>query len=157
MTNLVPWRRQDVLEAPQTPRRDFWREFDELFDDFFRDDWFSAPRMRLARFNPAFDISETEDEIVLKGEVPGIDPEEIHIDLTDAQVTIRGEKKEELSERGASYQLMERSYGSFSRSFRLPCDVQDEKVKAIYSNEVLELRLPKATAVRRRRINVEIA
>src|SRR3990170_4615174 len=77
---------------------------------------------------PSLDIAETKNGVVVKAEVPGMDPKDIDISLSDGMLTIKGEKKQEKEEKEADYHLVERSYGSFSRSIQIPKPVQSEKI-----------------------------
>jgi HSP20 family protein len=91
--------------------------------------------------------------ILVKAELPGIDQENLKVDLANGVVTIRGEKKEE---KGENVYRLERSFGSFSRSFRLPCEVQEDKVEAKYKDGVLSLTLPKAETGKKTSIKVKV-
>lgn len=155
MFDLVPWRRRDLEPASEWSAVDLWREMDNLFDRFLGDmrwpDNFST-----RQFVPALDVSETDDEFVVNAELPGIDPKEVDINLTGNLLTIKGEKKSEKEERGDGFHRMERSYGSFSRSLQLPCEVQEDKIEAHYKNGVLDLRLPKVESAKRRSVKIEV-
>ncbi len=102
---------------------------------------------------PAFDISENEKEFVVEAELPGIDPKELQVYISDGILTVKGEKKKE--EREENYCLTERAYGAFARSFRIPEDVMTDKVDATYKNGVLRLVLPKAEAQKPKKIEVK--
>ncbi|MEJ2071800.1 MAG: Hsp20/alpha crystallin family protein [Syntrophobacterales bacterium] len=91
----------------------------------------------MSEFAPAVDIKETDTEIVVKAEVPGIDAKEINISVTGEVLTIKGEKKSEKEEKEENYHLVERSYGSFSRSLVLPAAVDLDKIEAKYDKGVL--------------------
>lgn len=93
---------------------------------------------------PAFDVSETEDSIVVRAEVPGMDKKDIDVTLTEGILTVKGEKKQETKEEKEDYHLIERRYGSFSRSMRVHTDVEIDKVDATYKDGVLKITLPKA-------------
>jgi len=92
---------------------------------------------------PAIDMSETDKEISIHAEIPGMDAKDIDISLNGRVLTIKGEKKQEQEEKEKNYHRIERRYGSFSRSFELPADVDANNVNATYENGVLELSLPK--------------
>ena len=155
MFDLIPWRRRDMETAPERSAHDLWREMDNLFDRFFGDmRW--PERSTGRQFAPALDVSENDDEFVVKAELPGIDPKEVDINLTGNLLTIKGEKKDEKESKGENFHRIERSYGSFSRSFQLPCEVQEDKVEANYKNGVLDLRLPKAENAKRKSVKIEV-
>lgn len=154
MWSLIPWRKRDV-EPSENPVATFRREFDDLLDRFF-----SEPLLRPGRFthmfSPALDFLETDEELIVKGEFPGIEAKDIDINLTGNTLTIRGEKKEEKEEKGERYHRVERSFGSFSRSFTLPCEVEEDKVSATYKDGVLTLKLPKCPAARKKTVKIDV-
>lgn len=155
MFDLIPWRRRDVGMAPERSAVDLWREMDNLFDRFFADmPW--PGRSMTRQFAPALDVSENDNEFVVKAELPGIDPKEVDISLTDNLLIIKGEKKDEREETRENFHRVERSYGSFSRSFQLPCEVQEDKIEAQYKNGVLDLRIPKAEKAKRKSVKIEV-
>lgn len=132
------------------------REMDRLWEDFF------GPRGRELRpweeqWAPAMDVSETADQIVVKAEVPGIDPQNINITLTGDVLAIKGEKKSEREETKESYHLVERSYGSFSRSLTLPAAVNADKIDAKYEKGVLTITCPKKEKVKPKAIEIKAA
>ncbi len=103
---------------------------------------------------PSVDIAETKDEVIVKAEVPGMTREDISISLSDNVLTLRGEKKKEKEEKGKTFYRMERSCGSFVRSFTLPTAVLANKVKAVYKDGVLEITLPKSEQVKSKEIPI---
>ena len=92
---------------------------------------------------PHMDVKETYKEIVVETELPGIDEKHVSLALQDGVLTIRGEKKHEHDEEKENYRVMERRYGSFQRSVRLPDTVDEHKVEASFNNGVLKVSLPK--------------
>lgn len=146
MTTLIPRvRRQGLVDRLN---RDF-------FDGFFEDFGLSKGLSEQTRFTPAFDVSETENEVVVTAEVPGIDQKDIDVRLSDGLLTIQGEKKQEKEENKKHYHTVERHYGSFSRTMQLPGDVDAEKVDATYKDGVLKVILPKTETAKARRIEVK--
>jgi HSP20 family protein len=101
------------------------------------------------------DVSETEDAFIVKASIPGVNPDDIDISLTDNVLTIKAEIKEEKEIEDAKYHLRERRYGAFSRAITLPTAVDADKVEAVYENGVLTLTIPKAEAVKPRKIAVQ--
>lgn len=95
-------------------------------------------------FSPVMDVSETDKEIIVKAEVPGIDLKDLDISLVGNTLTISGEKKDDREEKGEQFHRVERSFGSFSVSIGLPCDVQESKIESEQKNGVLLLKIPKA-------------
>lgn len=130
------------------------REMDRLFDDAFRG--FPAPgEGGGTTMAPSLDISETDGEIRICAELPGIGRDDMDIELSDDLLTISGEKKVERDEKRENFHVVERSHGRFSRSVRLPFRVDPEQVRADFENGVLTLTLPKpADRQRSRRIPV---
>ena len=92
---------------------------------------------------PAADMSEDQKEIVVHAEIPGLNIKEIDVSLNGRVLTIQGERKQEREEKDKNYHRIERKYGSFSRSFELPADVDRDKVRATYKDGILTLSLPK--------------
>ncbi len=130
------------------------REMDRLWDDFF------GPGRRAlqpleAAWAPAVDVSETDDKITVKAEVPGIEAKDLDISLVGDTLTIKGEKKAEREEKSENYHLVERSYGSFSRSLKLPAVVEADKIEATYKQGVLTVTCPKKEEVKPKAIEIK--
>ncbi len=100
------------------------------------------------------DVIETEDEFIVKASLPGIDPDELDISLTDNVLTIKGEIKVEEAE-DVRYHLRERRFGMFQRSISLPVPVNADKVEAVYEHGVLTLHIPKAEEVKPKHISIK--
>jgi HSP20 family protein len=130
-------------------------EMDRLWDSFFegglrrRAEW-------AGKWYPSLDVAETRNDIVVMAEIPGMDPKDIDISLSDGVLTIRGEKKQEKEEKGENYHLVERSYGSFIRSIQLPMKVQSGKINASYKNGVLKVTLPKSEEAKIKEIKIKV-
>jgi len=101
------------------------------------------------------DMYETDDNVMVEANVPGVKPEEIDIQVTGNTLTIKGERKEEKKEEKASYVFQERRYGSFCRTVTLPTDVDVEKATAVFEHGVLKLTLPKSEIVKPKSIRVK--
>jgi HSP20 family protein len=108
-------------------------------------------------WSPAVDIFETENELVLKADVPEVDPKNIGIQVENGTLTLKGERRFEEQKNGKGFHRIERSYGSFVRAFSLPDTVDAEKVKADYKSGVLTITLPKKEVAKPKTINVEIS
>jgi HSP20 family protein len=121
----------------------FRQEMNRLFDNFFRGFDIEPFEKRFGAFSPSVDITETDKEIKVAAELPGMDDKDIDVSLTKDTLTIKGEKKEEKEEKKKDYYRMERSYGSFSRTIPLPVEIDTEKVKAQFKKGVLTVNLPK--------------
>lgn len=107
-------------------------------------------------WTPAVDIYETAETIVMKAELPGVAREDIHIQIDGSTLTLKGERRFARDVQEESYLRIERAYGSFHRSFALPATVQQEIVRAVLKDGVLELTLPKAEDSKPKRISVDI-
>jgi HSP20 family protein len=160
--SLVPWRqkREDKLEDAGTwsPLARFRSEMDNLFERFFGDAWGTSMLESLpARFGrgPRLDLAESENEIAVKAELPGVEPNEVHVDLTGNTLTIRGEKRQEKEEKRENYHCVERRYGSFNRSVQLPASVDPEKITAGFKNGLLTITMPKRADAKPKRITVK--
>jgi len=105
---------------------------------------------------PALDLSETKNEIVVWVELPGVDPKDIDITLGDPVLTISGDKKEEAKEGKESYLVIERHYGSFTRSVQLPAEVNRDRISASWNNGILKIVLSKSEEAKKSEIKIEV-
>lgn len=112
--------------------------------------------MTVADWTPTVDISETDSEYLIKAELPEVKKEDVKITLEDGVLTMQGERRQEKEEKGTRYHRVERSYGSFVRSFALPDLVDETKVKAEYKDGVLNLHLPKSEKAKPKAIEVKV-
>jgi HSP20 family protein len=127
----------------------------DLFDRFF-DDW-SLPSLFSEEHTlvPAFDITENEKEFIVTAELPGIDAKDVGVTISEGILTVKGEKKHEKEDKGDNYHRVERRYGTFSRSFRIPGKIEVDKVDANYKDGILKLTLPKAEGSETKKIEVK--
>ncbi len=109
-----------------------------------------------ATWSPAVDIYETQQEIVVKAELPDLKQEDIEVSVDNDRLSIRGERKFESEVKRENYHRIERSFGSFSRAFTLPPTVDQEKIQADYKNGVLTVKLPKREVAQAKQINVQV-
>jgi HSP20 family protein len=116
----------------------------------------SGEESNLTSWAPAVDIYETEHELVVKADLPEVDPKELDIRVEDNLLTIRGERKFEKKVTEENYLRVERAYGSFSRSFSLANTVNSEAIKAEYQNGVLTLTIPKREEAKPKQIKVNV-
>ncbi len=153
MNFLVPWfpRRKgqygDLLSLTDELDRVFhegWRGF--LDKDFLPEKVWS----------PAVDLYETDENLVVKAELPGLDKKDIKLTLSDGLLTVTGERKQEKESKGKNYHRVESSYGSFQRAINLPVPVQIDKIKADYKRGVLEIVLPKAEEAKTKEIEIDV-
>lgn len=146
MRTLLPiLRRHNWLTRPT------WDLFDRFFEDFELPSLWSEE----TKWVPAFDMSETDKELVVSVEVPGMDAKEISINLSKGMLTVSGEKKHEHQEEKENYHRIERRYGSFSRTIALPVDVDADKVDAAYKDGVLKITLPKTETAETKKIEIK--
>jgi HSP20 family protein len=144
-------------------RWDPFRELEEMSDRLNR--VFTRPAMRtngkeqltVADWMPIVDISETDGEYVIKAELPEVKKEDVKVTVENGVLTLQGERRQEKEEKGKKYHRVERSYGSFVRSFTLPESIDESGVKAEYKDGVLHLHLPKSEKVKPKAIEVKVA
>jgi HSP20 family protein len=106
---------------------------------------------------PPVDIYETENDIVLKAELPGVDPKDVEVKVEDNTLYLKGERKFEKEVANENYHRVERSYGSFARSFSLPNSINTEKVKAEFKDGLLTLTLPKREEAKPRTVKIDVS
>jgi HSP20 family protein len=109
-----------------------------------------------ATWTPAVDIYETVDTIVMKAELPGLTREDIDIQIEDNTLILRGERRFAKDVQQENYLRIERAYGSFHRTFTLPATIQQEEIRAVFRDGVLELILPKTEGAKPKRISIEV-
>jgi len=103
----------------------------------------------------AADLAETDDELIVRLEAPGLEEKDFSVSVVSGHLLLRGEKRYEHSDRNAHYHLFESAYGAFERAIALPCEVDADRAKASYRNGVLTVHLPRTEASKRRQIQVE--
>lgn len=128
-------------------------EMNRMMDRIFREGSLTETGMWL----PPIDLSETNDKITVKAEIPGIDSKDIDISIQENTLFLKGEKREEKEEKGKNYYRVERQYGSFSRSVVLPATVDTDKVTAECKNGVLEITLQKKEEVKPKQISIKVS
>lgn len=158
---LMPWRRKD-LEARRregNPFHALQREMNRVLDRFTRGWGWSEMAEReepWGGFFPPVDISETDKEIHVTAELPGLDEKDLDLSLSGNNLIIRGEKKAEKEEKGEHFYRKESSYGAFHRTIPLPAEVVEDKVEASYKRGVLKVRLPKSPEAQKARKKIAI-
>jgi HSP20 family protein len=128
-------------------------EMNRLFDGFFGRPML-APDWGEREWNPSVDVSETGDKILITADLPGMTKDDVKISVRDHTLTLEGEKKRQKEEKGKNYHRLERSYGSFCRSFTLPAAVKADKIKATYKDGVLSVELPKVEEAKPKEIPI---
>jgi len=138
--DLTPWR--DLSTLPDRVARMLGQPF---FSDFATEPSF---------FNPAIDVAEKDDNLVITAELPGLKKEEVELEIEKGVLTIRGEKKEKKEEKTTRMYVIERSYGMFERAFALPQYLDLDKVNAEFENGVLVVKIPKVEHEKGRKVEI---
>ena len=125
-----------------------------LFDDFFAPVARQNDEGSLWNWNPAVDIYENDNNIVIKAELPGIDKKDLVLDVKDQRLSLKGERTAENEVKEDSYYRRERAYGRFERSFALPAEVDADQIKADYKDGVLKVEIPKPAKQKPKQITV---
>lgn len=110
--------------------------------------------LTMSSWAPAVDIYETENEVVLTAEIPGIEEKDIEIKVEDNTLTLKGERKFEKETKEENYHRIERAYGSFFRSFTLPTYVDQDKIEAEHENGILKIRMPKRAELKPKKVKI---
>jgi HSP20 family protein len=137
-----------------SPRRELLgshSEIDRVFDAFF-----GSPIVdgRSRRWVPAVDLVEGEDELVLRADLPGLERDDVEVEISEGVLTVSGERKAEHEEKSDGFHRVERAYGSFSRSVRLPKGVDADAVSADFDKGVLEVHIPKPEERKPHRVQI---
>lgn len=129
---------------------DFWRPFGSLWEDF------SQPLNKYINvWHPRIDVKETDKEVIVKADLPNVDPQKINIELDKGQLMISGHAEEEKEEKGERWYRCERQYGEFRRAMSIPTDLDIEKASAETKNGLLTIRLPKKEGSERKTIPIK--
>ncbi len=144
---------------PARPSTDIFsslqREIERVFDSFTRD-WPSLDS-KASGLTPSMDIAETDKEIEITAELPGLEEKDVQVNVADDLLTIKGEKRAEKEEKDKNYHRIERSYGSFYRSLQLPSGVNADAISATLKNGVLKVTVTKPAAAQPKKIDVKAA
>ena len=154
LKSLVPVTRNRPLAAREAnPFLALQQEIDRLFDGFSTTFTGRMPK----DLTPTMDIAETEKDIEITVELPGMQEKDVQLNVADNVLTIRGEKKNEREETKKDYHLVERSYGSFLRTVELPAGVNPDQIKAEMTKGVLKVAVPKPAPAQTKKIDVKAA
>jgi HSP20 family protein len=137
------------------PLRDldsFQSDMNRLFDRFFEGRPPNGDRGR--RWIPAMDLVETDENLVVRADLPGLSEDDVEIEIKDNVLTVSGERQAEHEEKGEGFHRVERSFGRFARSLSLPRGVDADKVQAGFSDGVLEVRIPKPEETKPTRVQI---
>ncbi len=147
---LIRWEPARELQSLQ-------QEMNRLFGTFFDTSTGTGNGGSLRRWIPAMDLVETADHFVLRADLPGVNEDDVKIELEDNVLTVSGERKAEHEEKGEGFYRIERSSGSFTRSLTLPEGVNAEAIKATFNNGVLEVRIAKPEERKPRRVAISVS
>lgn len=157
--NLIPWRNKRKAPVAETsPLALFRGEVDRLFDRFFESPWRGFEVWPgWDGFTPRVDVDETDKEVLVRAEVPGVDPKDVEVSIADGALVIAGEKKETETRRVAGGAFSERRFGSFRRSVPLPASVDAGSATAECANGVLTIRFKKDPSRAPRRVSIKVS
>lgn len=144
---IMPWKPFGELSSLR-------KEMDSLWDKFFGEK--ALAKSFPEQWSPSVDISETDDGLVVKAELPGLEAKDVNVSLSGDLLTIKGEKKKEKEEKDEHHHYIERYAGAFQRSFRLPVEIQPDKVEASFKKGVLKITLPKAETAKKKSIEIKV-
>ncbi len=144
--NIVRW---DPFRDQITLRGSMNRLFKEAFSPITE-----KSEMKSDSWNPSVDIYENDDELILTAEIPGLDDKDIEIQIEDNTLAIKGERQFAKETKEENYRRIERSYGSFCRSFSLPGHIDQEKIKANHGNGVLKITMPKKREMKPKTVKI---
>lgn len=146
MMSMIRWEPFDEMMSMR-------ESMDRLFEDFFgRRPRTSGPLV----WQPALEVYETDHEVVVKAELPGIDPKSVGVTVTAEGLTIKGEAKAEHEDKDRNYYRRELRYGAFQRTIALPIEVKSDETKATFRQGILEVKIPKAERVRPKTVSVAV-
>ena len=162
LRSLIPiGRERGIARSGFDPFTTLQREIDRLFDDFTQG-WPAMTRgwptmARTPELMPSMDVAETDKEIEITAELPGLEEKDVQVNVADNVLTIKGEKKSEKEEKDKNYRMFERSYGSFSRTLDLPAGINPDSIKASLSNGVLKVTVPRPAPAQVKKVEVKAA
>ena len=158
LRDMIPWKHNKDISTERRmghPLQRLHWGIDRLFDDFIQD-WDWPATLEEGVLAPRTDVSETDKEVTVTAEMPGLDEKNIDVSLERDSLVIRGNKESKKEDEGKSYYRVERAYSSFYRVIPLPCEIDDKKIKAVYKKGLLTVLLPKAHDAARKRKQIEI-
>jgi HSP20 family protein len=144
ITRWDPFRDLNILQE----------RMNRVFEDAAGRGWKSDEPSATTSWSPAVDIYETDNEILVQAELPGVDRKDIALQLENNVLTLKGERRFEKETSQENYHRIERSYGGFSRAFTIPTTVDDDKIRADYKDGILKIALPKKEQVKAKQIKI---
>jgi HSP20 family protein len=159
--DLIPWRRSNngppasYQDEDRSPFHSLHREMNRVFDDFFRNFDIRRPLMGLKGGWPNVDLSETDNQVTVTAELPGMEEKDVEVLLEEGLLTLRGEKRSENEDKDR--QFAERYWGQFERRIPIDAEIQADKVEARFKNGVLTVTLPKNPEARSKAKRISIS
>ncbi|HME72141.1 MAG TPA: Hsp20/alpha crystallin family protein [Myxococcota bacterium] len=159
---LIPWRRDREVGAVGRahPFFAFWEDMDRLFEELWQGLEFvpalGGAAESVGPWTPRITLSETDSQIRVDVELPGLTEKDFEVALEGALLTLKGEKRSEHEAKGGELRHVERTYGRFERTIKLPCEVEADKVSASYKHGLLSVTLPKVDAAKRGARQIEV-
>ena len=145
--DIVPWRSFGEISR-------FRREMDDLFNRIFGET--SLSKIGLGKWQPLVDISETDTDIIIKAELPGIDAKDVDVSITGDRLTIKGEKQQEKEEKEENRYRSERYYGTYERVINLPASIVENKTEATFDKGILTITLPKVEKIKKKKVKIRV-
>jgi HSP20 family protein len=149
----IPVGRERNVPAETNVFTALQREIDRLFSEFTR----GFPSLGSQELVPSMNVTESDRELEITAELPGLEEKDVQVNVSDGILTIRGEKKAEKEEKDKNYRLVERSYGSFARSLELPAGIDPDSIKATMSKGLLKVSVPKPAPAQTQKIEIKAA
>jgi HSP20 family protein len=160
LKSIVPWNneKRSLARWPEggDPFIQLQRRINSLFDDLFSRSSLDLWGGNIGAFQPRIDVSETDREVRINAELPGLDEKDVEVTMTDNMLTIKGEKKDEKEEEEGDYYHSERSYGYFDRTIELPQGIDAANGKAKFKRGVLKVTIPKKPGAQSHRRRIEL-
>lgn len=159
LRNLVPWKHKehesDTANVPAHPVERMRWELDQVLGRFFQDAWTTNFWSEEQGWTPTLDVKETSDAVVVRAELPGVDPKDLDITVTGDLLTLQGKKEERTEQKDENWFRTECRYGQFRRSILLPEGVDAENVQADFKHGVLSIELKKTADAQAKRIPIK--
>lgn len=153
--NLIPFKKRDLWSDSFDGFESLENEISNFFSPMFKREGSNVGLLE-SEWSPSIDVYDSDNELLVKADIPGLKKEDIDVSIHDNVLTIKGEKKRKNEVNKKNYYRSERFYGSFNRSVELGSEVQTDKVNATYKDGVLELKLPKKEGVKTKRIAIDV-
>ena len=155
MANLIRWG-WDPFKEMEREMQDLTSRFGRMLSSSPSRGMGSREAVSVADWAPSVDISETDTEYLVKAEIPEVEKKDVKVTLQDGLLTLQGERRQEKEEKGKRFHRVERSYGTFLRTFELPDGVDEEKLRAEFKEGMLLVHLPKTEKAKTRAIEVRV-